>query len=80
MTLRRFTLSHDRQNDQWKLVNDQTRRTVRAFETKEEATAGGVLSNALGSEGGSVRIEKLHGGYQEERTFPRSADPRSSKG
>jgi hypothetical protein len=29
---------------------------------------------------GSVKIEKLNGRYQEERTFPRSADPRKSKG
>jgi hypothetical protein len=39
-----------------------------------------VLSRALGKEGGSVKIEKISGGYQEERTFPRSADPRKSKG
>ena len=40
-----------------------------------------VLKKALGSEGGSVKIEyKEKSGYEEERTFPRSADPRESKG
>jgi hypothetical protein len=29
---------------------------------------------------GSVRIHKVNGRIQEERTYPRSKDPRSSKG
>jgi hypothetical protein len=78
--LRRFTFSYDRQNEDWTLRNDTTGRVVRRFDTKEEGTQGGVLSNALGSEGGSVRIEKVHGGYEEERTFPRSKDPSKSPG
>jgi len=28
----------------------------------------------------SVKIHKLNGQFQEERTYPRSADPRQSKG
>ena len=80
MTLRKFTLIHDDNADRWKLVNDQTDRTVRAFDTKEEATARGVLKEAIGTEGGSVKIQKENGRYQEERTYPRSADPKSSKG
>ena len=28
----------------------------------------------------SVRIKKANGQYQEERTYPRGADPRTSKG
>lgn len=75
-----YTLSFDRQKENWKLENDATNRVVRRFETKEEATAGGVLDDALGAAGGSVRIQKKVGGYQEERTFPRSRDPRESKG
>jgi len=78
--LRRLTLSHDKRSDAWKLTEDGSNRTVRVFETKEEATAGGVLPKALGSQGGSVKITKLDGTYQEERTFPRKADPRESKG
>lgn len=78
--LPRFTLSHDGRNDDWALTNDATGRTLRRFETKEEATQGGVLKGALGNNGGSVKIQKENGRYQEERTFPRSRDPRSSKG
>jgi len=80
MTLRRFTLSHDAKKQDWKLVNDATGRTVQRFETKADGTKGGVLARAVGPEGGSVRIEESHGGFQEERTFPRSSDPKKSPG
>ena len=78
--LPKFTLSRDKKNDDWKLQNDASDRVVKRFETKADATAGGVLKKAVGTEGGSVRIQKVRGGYQEERTFPRSKDPRESKG
>lgn len=78
--LPRYTLSRDRNEDDWILRNDMTGRVRRRFDTKSEATAGGVLGEALGSAGGSVRIEKIHGGYDEERTYPRSRDPHRSKG
>lgn len=55
-------------------------RVVKRFDTKDEATTGGVLEKAVGNNGGSVRIEKKSGGYEEERTYPRSKDPRESKG
>jgi len=81
MTLQKFTLSYDDKKENWKLENDKTDQVVRRFDTKEEATVGGVLKGALGKNGGSVRIEyKEKSGYDEERTFPRSADPRKSKG
>jgi len=78
--LPKLTLSFDQKKDDWKLENDASNRVVKRFDTKAEATAGGVLKKTLGSEGGSVKIEKVRGGYQEERTFPRSKDPRQSKG
>jgi hypothetical protein len=48
---------------------------VKTFKEKAKATKGGVLSRAIGGRG-SVRIKKRNGRIQEERTFPRSADPR----
>jgi hypothetical protein len=79
--LQKFTLAFDHKKDNWKLENDKTDKIVRHFETKEDATKRDVLKRALGSEGGSVRIEfKNKSGYDEERTYPRSADPRKSKG
>jgi Uncharacterized protein conserved in bacteria (DUF2188) len=78
--LPRFTLGHDRKNDDWALKEEVTGRTVRRFGTKGEATKGGVLEKAVGSKGGSVRIQKANGVFQEERTYPRSRDPRESEG
>lgn len=78
--MRRFTLKHDDKKDDWALVNDATGRTQARFDTKAEGTAGGALSAALGAQGGSVKIQKENGRYQEERTFPGSADPKSSPG
>lgn len=79
-TLPKYTLSYNRKSDNWDLVNDKTDRRIRVFDTKEKATAGGVLEKAVGKMGGSVKIKKMDGIYQEERTYPGSKDPVSSKG
>lgn len=78
--LPRFTLDKNEDKGTWDLTNDQTDRVVKRFETKDDATRRGVLKKAVGAGGGSVRIEKEHGGYQEERTYPRSRDPKRSPG
>jgi len=78
--LPKFTLAHNSKKDSWDLTNDKTDRTVKSFEYKQDATKGGVLSKALGTEGGSVKIKTMDNHYQEERTFPKSADPKKSKG
>lgn len=78
--LPKYTLAFDPKKENWKLAHDRSHEVVRRFDSKEDATKGGVLRRAVGTDGGSVRIEKKKGGYQEERTFPRSADPRRSKG
>jgi len=78
--LPKYTLSHDEKKDDWVLKEDGASRARRRFETKADATAGGALSEALGASGGSVKIQKKSGQYQEERTFPRSRDPKKSPG
>lgn len=78
--LPKYTLSHNDQKDRWELKNDQSDRVLKTFEVKDDATQGGVLKKTVGSQGGSVKIKKLDGTFQEERTYPSSADPHSSKG
>lgn len=78
--LPKYTLEYNEKKERWDLANDQTDRTIKSFETKEEATKGGVLEKALGENGGSVKIQKENGRFQEERTYPAEADPRESKG
>jgi hypothetical protein len=77
--LPKFTLTKNDNTGKWDLERDKTGQVVRTFPTKADATAGGVLEKAIGGEG-SVKIQKGNGRIQEERTFPRSADPRKSKG
>lgn len=78
--LRKFHLTHDKKNDDWALRQEGKTRATARYETKAEATAGGELKSALGKQGGSVRIHKQTGTIQEERTFPRSRDPKDSEG
>ncbi len=73
-------LTHNNDKGGWDLRQAGSHRLIEHFDTKADATAGGALADALGKSGGSVRIHTTDGKIQEERTFPRSADPRSSKG
>jgi Uncharacterized protein conserved in bacteria (DUF2188) len=77
--LAKYTLSHDDTKKRWVLKNDASGQAVKSFATKAAATKGGVLERAVGKSG-SVKIKKRNGKIQEERTYPRSADPRGSKG
>ena len=77
--LPKYTLAHDDTKRRWVLKTDGSGQTVKTFATKAAATKGGVLEKAVGKTG-SVKIKKRNGKIQEERTYPRSADPRGSKG
>lgn len=51
-------------------ISPTTRPIVsKTFDTKADATKGGVLEKAIGPEGGSVKIQKENGRFQEERTY-----------
>lgn len=78
--LPKFTLDKNKQKDVWKLTNDKTDKVVKTFKTKSVATTGGVLKKVLGSDGGSVKIKLENNKFEEERTYPRKADPRQSIG
>ena len=78
--LAKYTLERNEKTERWDLVNDANDRTVKSFNLKADATAGGALEKALGKEGGSVKIQKENGRIQEERTYPRSADPKKTPG
>lgn len=78
--LPKFTLELNEKTDRWELEKDKSHKVVKTFASKEAATAGGVLKKAVGAEGGSVKIQKANGKFQEERTFPKSRDPKKSEG
>jgi hypothetical protein len=73
--LPRYSLAHDDKKKRWVLKHEGTGQAVKSFATKAAATKGGVLEKAVGKMG-SVRIKKRNGQIQEERTYPRSMDPR----
>ena len=78
--LAKFTLAFDEKSDKWTLRNDRTKRVEQSFGTKARAMKGGVLKRAVGRDGGSVKIQKENGRFQEERTYPGKEDPRKSNG
>jgi hypothetical protein len=80
VNLQKFTLEKNEKRNTWDLRNDKTDRLVKIFDTKGDATKGGALERAVGPRGGSVKIQKENGRFQEERTYPRGADPARSKG
>jgi hypothetical protein len=66
---KRLTLSHNVETDKWDLTDERTRRLIKAFKTKTDATRRGVLEKEIGSEGGTVVIRKKGGVFEEERRF-----------
>jgi hypothetical protein len=62
----------------WTLVKEGAQHPSKSASTKSEITA--IASDFLQDKIASLKIHKEDGTLQEERTFPRSTDPRKSKG
>jgi hypothetical protein len=75
-----YHLTRDKKRGGWQLEKAGSDRATARFRTKEEALKGGTLRSAVGKDGGSVKIHKQDGRIQQERTYPTSRDPRTSKG
>lgn len=65
-------------DDQWKFTKEGSEKSIRNFETKDAAMSFGI--DYMNNHGGSFKIHKQDGRFQEERTYPGSADPHKSKG
>jgi hypothetical protein len=62
----------------WGLKKEDATRATKVTETKAEILEyikGGFSLNSV-----SVKIHKVNGEFQEERTYPKSSDPRKTKG
>jgi hypothetical protein len=64
--------------ENWKLQKENGNRAIKKFESKKEGLPDSV--EYVKKQGGSLKIHKSDGSIQEERTYPRSADPKRSKG
>ena len=62
----------------WKFGKEGSDRALRRADTKEAVTD--KMRDYMKDKEGSVKIRKQDGTYQEERTYPRSSDPRHTKG
>jgi hypothetical protein len=70
---------HINKNEQrWELVKEGAQRASKTAATKAEITQ--IASEFLHDKTASLKIHKEDGTIQEERTFPRAADPRKTKG
>lgn len=69
-----------KKGDEWKAENNG--RTVPGTKAprKEDAIKQTAAKARADAEPVSVKIHKENGRIQEERTYPRSADPKGSKG
>lgn len=68
----------EKQNNQW--VAKTGGETVAKAPTKAEAVKKTAAVAKASPEAVTVKIHKMDGRIQEERTYPRSADPKKSKG
>lgn len=64
--------------DGWELKKAGAERASKLSSTKQELVAS--LSDFFQGKTASVKIHKADGTIEEERTYPRSDDPRRSKG
>jgi hypothetical protein len=74
--MREYHLTKD--GNSWKLKPEGGSRAVVSADTKVEAVQ--QMRDYMQAHPGSVKIHKENGQIQEERTYPRSADPSESKG
>ncbi|HDS1733157.1 DUF2188 domain-containing protein [Pseudomonas sp. BP8] len=65
-------------SDGWELKKAGADRASKRAATKQELVS--MLSDFLDGKTASVKIHKADGTIEEERTYPRSADPRRTKG
>ena len=76
MALDKYDLLHE--DDKWKLRERGADRAIKTFEKKDEAL--GFSTGYVREHEGSLVIRKMNDRIQEERTYPRSKDPRRSAG
>jgi len=62
----------------WELVKEGAQRASKTADTKAQMIE--IAGEFLQGKTASLKIHKEDGTIQEERTFPRAADPRKSKG
>ncbi|MBE9465532.1 DUF2188 domain-containing protein [Dyadobacter subterraneus] len=76
--MKNYHLTKDRES--WKLQRENTSRATANFSGSSKEEAIRKSAEILSDSNSSLKIHKMDGRIQEERTYPRSADPTKSKG
>ena len=74
--MKNYHLTHNGKN--WVLKQEHASKATKVFDNTTKENAIKELKNIVNN--ASVKIHKLDGTFQEERTYPRSIDPHRSKG
>lgn len=73
-----FHLVHE--DGKYKLKRENAERASKVFDSTKDEAIKESKDFILNQGGGSLKIHKNDGGFQEERTYPKSIDPKKSKG
>lgn len=78
MALDKYDLS--KKDGSWTLKKQGSERASKVFGRNKQLAVSESAKMLKNSDGASLRIHNLDGTIQEERTYPRAADPVRSKG
>ncbi|NDV15781.1 DUF2188 domain-containing protein [Muricauda sp. TY007] len=73
-----FHLVHE--DGKYKLKREHAERASKVIDSNKEEAIKQAKKFITDNGGGSLKIHKNKGGFQEERTYPKSIDPKKSKG
>ncbi|MDV6169363.1 DUF2188 domain-containing protein [Flavobacterium sp. DG1-102-2] len=73
-----YHLTHE--DGKYKLTKENGERASKVFESNKDEAIKSSKDFIQNQGGGSLKIHKNDGGFQEERTYPRANDPKKSKG
>ncbi|WP_284652110.1 DUF2188 domain-containing protein [Flavobacterium terrisoli] len=73
-----FHLVHE--DGKYKLKREDAERASKVFDSNKADAIKESKEFIVNQGGGSLKIHKNDGGFQEERTYPKSIDPKKSKG
>lgn len=76
--MKNFHLVH--QDGKYKLKKENSQRASKVIDANKPAAIKEAKNFIESQGGGSLKIHKNSGGFQEERTYPKSIDPTKSKG
>jgi hypothetical protein len=80
LNLPKYTLSHDQKKDDWALRETAPVGSRGGLTARPRQQLAECCAEPLGQVADPVKIQKMDGTFQEERTFPRSKDPKRSPG